>query len=274
MADKLDPNKAYMNQYRYGQANTDVTGDPNWASEFSSGQFGFYAQDKWNASNNFTLTYGLRLDIPVFFDTPVENPEFNALSEKMGWGLKTNDKLSFSPMLSPRVGFRWDINNDRKFILRGGAGVFTGRIPFVWVSNNYSGTGLQLSSYDSNNSTVKGLELILDPTKQNVNADKMKASAGNQDVAVCDKNFKFAQNLRLNLGFDFEALGIDWTAEAIYSKTLNDILYKNLAQEQSGQTFSQKYGYEWDNRPLYQSVVRVLLSQVSMPSEIHPRVIP
>ena len=120
MADKLDPTKAYMNQYRYGQANTDVTGDPNWASEFSSGQFGFYAQDKWNASNNFTLTYGLRLDIPVFFDTPMENPEFNALSEKMGWGLKTNDKLSFSPMLSPRVGFRWDINNDRKFILRGG----------------------------------------------------------------------------------------------------------------------------------------------------------
>ena len=256
MADKLDPNKAYMNQYRYGQANTDVTGDPNWASEFSSGQFGFYAQDKWNASNNFTLTYGLRLDIPVFFDTPVENPEFNALSEKMGWGLKTNNKLSFSPMLSPRVGFRWDINNDRKFILRGGAGVFTGRIPFVWVSNNFSGTGLQLSSYDSNNSSTKGLELILDPNKQSANADKMKASAGSQDVAVCGKNFKFAQNLRLNLGFDFEALGIDWTAEAIYSKTLNDILYKNLAQEQSGQTFSQKYGYEWDNRPLYQSVVK------------------
>lgn len=41
MAGQLDPNKAYMNQYRYGQANTDVTGDPNWASEFSSGQFGF-----------------------------------------------------------------------------------------------------------------------------------------------------------------------------------------------------------------------------------------
>ena len=256
MADKLDPSKAYMDQYRYAQANVDVTGDPNWASEFSSGQFGFYAQDKWDATNNFTLTYGLRLDVPVFFDTPVENKDFNELSEKMGWGLKTNDKLKFSPMVSPRVGFRWDINNDRKFILRGGAGVFTGRIPFVWVSNNFSGTGLQLSSYDSSNSTTKGLELILDPNKQNANADKMKVTAGNQDVAVCGKNFKFAQNLRFNLGFDFEALGINWTAEAIYSKTLNDILYKNLAQEQTGETFSQKYGYEWDNRPLYQSVVK------------------
>ncbi len=256
MAGTLDPTKAYINQFRYGHANTDITGDPNWASEFSSGQFGFYAQDKWAASNNFTLTYGLRLDIPVFFDTPAENKDFNDLSDKMGWGLKTNDKLKFSPMLSPRVGFRWDINNDRRFILRGGAGVFTGRIPFVWVSNNFSGTGLQISSYDSNNSSTKGLQLILDPTKQEQNAQYMTAASGSQDVAVCGKNFKFAQNLRLNLGFDFNLFGIDWTAEAIYSKTLNDILYKNLAQEQTGQTFAQKYGYDWDNRPLYQSVVK------------------
>ena len=249
----------YINQFRYGHANTEVTGDPNWASEFSSGQFGFYAQDKWAASNNFTLTYGLRLDIPVFFDTPAENKDFNELAEKKGWDLKTNRSLSFSPMLSPRVGFRWDINNDRRYILRGGVGIFTGRIPFVWVSNNFSGTGLQLSSYDSNHMSKDNkekLELILDPNKQEQNAQMMAAASGSQDVAVCSKNFKFAQNLRLNLGFDFEALGINWTAEAIYSKTLNDILYKNLAEEQTGQTYSQKFGYEWDNRPLYQSAVK------------------
>ncbi len=250
----LDSNKSYMNEYRYGHANTEVTGDPNWASEFSAGQFGFYAQDKWAASNNFTLTYGLRLDIPVFFDTPAENKDFNDLAVKKGWDLKTNRSLSFSPMFSPRVGFRWDINNDRRFILRGGAGIFTGRIPFVWISNNFSGTGVQISSYDTKN--TKGLELILDPNKQEQNAEKLKATSGNQDVAVCSKNFKFAQNLRLNLGFDFNALGINWTAEAIYSKTLNDILYKNLAEEQTGETFAQKYGYEWDNRPMYQSTVK------------------
>ena len=252
MNDRLDPTKSYMNQYRYGHANVDVTGTTNWASEFSAGQFGIYAQDKWAATNNFTLTYGLRLDIPVFFDTPMENKDFNDWAAKHNYDLKTNRSLSFAPMVSPRVGFRWDINNDRRFILRGGAGVFTGRIPFVWVSNNFSGTGVQISSYDSNYSNTKGLELILDPNKQESNAQKLGAITGNQDVAVCSKNFKFAQNLRLNLGFDFDLLGINWTAEAIYSKTLNDIIYKNLAKEQSGETFSQKYGYEWDNRPLYQ----------------------
>ena len=248
----------YINQFRYGHANTDVTGDPNWASEFSSGQFGFYAQDKWAATNNFTLTYGLRLDIPVFFDTPAENKDFNELAEKKGWDLKTNRSLSFSPMFSPRVGFRWDINNDHRYILRGGVGIFTGRIPFVWVSNNFSGTGLQLSSYDSNymkSEDKKGLRLWLNPNDQGKNEQYMAAKSGSEDVAVCSKNFKFAQNLRMNLGFDFEALGINWTAEAIYSKTLNDIIYKNLAEEQTGETFGQKYGYEWDNRPMYQSNV-------------------
>ena len=179
-----------------------------------------YAQDKWAATNNFTLTYGLRLDIPVFFDTPMENKDFNDWAAKHNYDLKTNRSLSFAPMVSPRVGFRWDINNDRRFILRGGAGVFTGRIPFVWVSNNFSGTGVQISSYDSNYSNTKGLELILDPNKQESNAQKLGAITGNQDVAVCSKNFKFAQNLRLNLGFDFDLLGINWTAVILLFKLL------------------------------------------------------
>lgn len=248
----LNPNNNYMNQYRYGHANTEVTGDPRWQAGFTAAQFSVYAQDKWYASNNFQLTYGLRIDIPIFFDKPAENAGFNAYAKTQGWDVKTNQKLSSTPLFSPRVGFRWDINNDSKFILRGGVGVFTGRIPFVWISNNYSNTGIQLSTY--NTYTTKGLELILDPSKQEENAQKLSAS-GSQTVNVYDHNFKFAQNLRFNLGFDFELLGINWTAEAIYSKTLNDILYKNLAYEETGRTMSQVYtDIPWDNRPLFTRV--------------------
>ena len=67
-----------------------------------------------------------------------------------------------------------------------------------------------------------------------------------------EDNFKFAQTLKANLGFDFNLLGIDWTAEAIYSKTLNDIYYKNLSVDKTGQTFGQVTGYDWDNRPMYE----------------------
>lgn len=252
MAGAIDPKRAYFNTYRYGHANTDVTGDPRWAATFGAAQLGFYAQDKWNASNNFQLTYGLRMEIPIFFDTPSENAPFNEYAANRGWGVKTNQKLSSTPLWSPRVGFRWDIKNDRKYILRGGAGIFTGRIPFVWISNNFSNTGIQMSTYYLNR--PKGINLLLDPNNQEPNVATASA-AGSQTVNVYDKNFKFAQNLRFNLGFDFKALGIDWTAEAIYSKTLNDILYKNLAYEGTGQTFGQKYPtLSWDNRPLYSKV--------------------
>ena len=130
-------------------------------------------------------------------------------------------------MWSPRIGFRWDINNDRNYILRGGIGIFTGRLPFVWLSNNFSNTGIQLSTYDTY-STSK-LRLILDPNKQTENAKELTAS-GSQTVNVYDKDFKFTQNLRVNLGFDANIGGIDWTLEGIYSKNLNDIYYSNLAQ--------------------------------------------
>lgn len=238
----------YIYRYRYGHADTSVTGDDRWEASFSATQLGFYAQDKWDATDNFQLTYGLRMDIPIFFDTPAANEPFNTYAEEQGWNVKTNHKLSSTPLWSPRVGFRWDINNDRRFILRGGVGIFTGRIPFVWISNNFSNTGIQLATYSTY--STSNLQLLLDPNSQSQNEAQLTAS-GSQTVNVYDKDFKFAQNLRLNLGFDFNVLGINWTAEAIYSKTLNDILYKNLAYDMTGETYGNTYGYEWDNRPMF-----------------------
>ena len=240
------PDGSLIRNYYFKQANVDVTGDPRWAAEFSAAQLGFYVQDKWDATDNFQLTYGLRMELPLFFDRPAENVGFNEYAATKGWDLKTNQKLKSTPMWSPRVGFRWDIQKNHKFILRGGVGIFTGRIPFVWLSNSFSNTGIQLESYSSNG--FPALQLILDPNGQQANADQLKAS-GSQEPNVFAKNFKFAQNARLNLGFDFEALGINWTAEAIYGKTLNDVYYKNLAYEANGKTFNQMFPEQyWDTR--------------------------
>lgn len=247
-----NPDGELIYNYYYGSANTDVTGDPRWAAEFGAGQLGLYLQDKWDATTNFQLTYGLRMDMPLFFNTPAENVGFNEFAASEGWDLKTNRRLSKTPMWSPRVGFRWDIKNNRRFILRGGAGIFTGRIPFVWLSNSISNTGIQLRSYNAGQS--EDLQLILDPNRQQENGDRLSVKSGNQIINVFDKHFKFAQNFRLNLGFDFQALGIDWTAEAIYSKNLNDVYYQNLAYEPIGVTYGQQSGYSWDYRPMFQSV--------------------
>lgn len=148
-ADGLGGDGKYIKNFYFKQANVEVTGNPRWAPEFSAAQLGFYVQDKWDVTDSFQLTYGLRMDMPLFFDTPAENAKFNEWAAAKGYGFKTNQKLSSTPMWSPRVGFRWDIEKNRKYILRGGIGVFTGRIPFVWLSNNFTNTGVQTSSYSA-----------------------------------------------------------------------------------------------------------------------------
>ena len=253
-----------LNQYRFCAANVAVTGDPRWAPEFAAGQIGFYAQDKFNVTPNFELTYGLRMDIPLFFDTPTENAEFNASAAKQGWNVVTNHKLSSTPMWSPRVGFRWNIEKEHNMILRGGAGIFTGRIPFVWLSNNFTNTGIQTSVYNvygssglkdgkQNTGKLSDVSLIVDPYKQSENTEKLGTS--NQAINVFDKDFKFTQNLRLDLALDFTLAGIDFTLEGVLSKNLNDIYYKDLTRTEAGKTLGETYeSLAFDNRPMFQKV--------------------
>lgn len=253
-----------LNQYRYCTANVAVTGDPRWAPEFAAGQIGFYAQDKFNVTPNFELTYGLRMDIPLFFDTPTENAEFNASAAKQGWNVVTNHKLSSTPMWSPRVGFRWNIEKEHNMILRGGAGIFTGRIPFVWLSNNFTNTGIQTSVYNVYGSTglkegkqdtgkLSKVSLIVDPYKQSENTEKLGTS--NQAINVFDKDFKFTQNLRLDLALDFTLAGIDFTLEGVFSKNLNDIYYKDLTRTEAGKTLGETYeSLSFDNRPMFAKI--------------------
>lgn len=248
-----------IKQYRFAEANVAITGNPRWAAAFSASTLGFYAQDNFSVTDNLDLTLGVRMDIPLFFDTPVENAPFNEFMVSKGWEYKTNSKLGSTPLFSPRLGFRWNMNDTGRYILRGGVGIFTGRIPFVWLSNNFSNTGIQLSVYsvsvDSNNlDATKDLSIILDPTKQSQNADKLTTS-GSQTINVFNKDFKFPQSLRANLAVDFELGGIEWTAEAIYSKTLNDIAYQNLAIDLTGKTLGEIIpDLSFDQRPMLNKI--------------------
>jgi len=241
-----------IKQYRYQHVNQDVAGSDNWVPSFHSGQLGFYAQDKWAINDNFSLTYGLRMDIPLFFDLPVENKEFTQYASSRGWNVKTNQMPKSSPLLSPRLGFRWDVAGDGRYILRGGAGIFTGRIPFVWISNNFANTGVQYSTYNANGAQkTGGLSLILDPDGQAPNESKLKAS-GSQTVNVVDPDLKMNQSAKFDLGFDFNVLGIDWTVEGLFSKTINDMMYKQLAYSTNGATLGSTYpSLSFDDRPMF-----------------------
>ena len=111
-------------------------GEKNPAARVQFHKAGIYAQDEWNATENFKLTAGIRFEMP-FYPT-IEgnnNKEFAKLAEGQNsiHGLSTADMPKARLNISPRVGFNWDVLKNRNLIVRGGTGIYTGRIPFVWI---------------------------------------------------------------------------------------------------------------------------------------------
>ena len=246
-----------INRFRYGQGVETVTGTKRWTPTFGAGQLGFYIQDKWEIFHNLDLTFGLRADLPYMGDKPTRNDEFNDFARSKGWDLITNQKIAVKPMWSPRLGFRWDTKGDHSLIVRGGIGVFTGRVPYVWLSNNFSNTGIQQMSY--NTTKTSGITPVYDVNKA-ITADPSlnptTPAQNAQTINVFNKDFKFSQQLRLDVAADYKDpfVGINWTLEGIYSKTINDMVVKNYDVTATGETFANKYGVSiGDNRPMFET---------------------
>jgi hypothetical protein len=195
-------------------------------AKFKAAQLGFYAQDEFTPVENLRLTLGMRIDVPVFFDKPGNN---EGVATQFGQQYHTSNTPSGQVLYSPRVGFNWDVNNDSKVQLRGGTGIFSGRVPFVWISNSYTNSGLIQGSVNQN-ATGTGASTVYLPVYTNINdiATKFNPVTTSQINLVRD-NFKLPQVWRSNLAADFRLPGdIVATIEGIYSKTLNDIYYKDI----------------------------------------------
>ncbi len=106
-------------------------------------QLGGYVGDNWAVLPNLALTLGLRLDVPIINDKPTANPKVEQI-----YGIKTDQAASGNLLFSPRVGFNWDVFNDKKTQVRGGVGIFSGRTPYVWISNQFSNTGMDFTRLD------------------------------------------------------------------------------------------------------------------------------
>ncbi|MCK9211529.1 MAG: carboxypeptidase regulatory-like domain-containing protein [Ignavibacteriaceae bacterium] len=124
---------------------SDAAKNPFKGEDIKVGQLAFYAQDEFLVSEKLTLTYGVRVDIPMYFNDMVDNPfsrSLNLLDADGNPEVVDQSKLpKATPLFSPRVGFNWDVTGDRSTQLRGGTGIFTGRLPFVWIGNNISNPG-------------------------------------------------------------------------------------------------------------------------------------
>ena len=220
--------------YAYNYADPSVTGGESiWGGTPRAAQFGFYAQDEWKPNTRFTLTYGLRLDIPTMLNKPTENPDFNssAIAKFNDQYVGTVPKASI--LFSPRIGFRWYMDKAKKSLLRGGAGIFTGRVPFVWIQNAYNNTGMEYKSVSIYKSEeMAQLPFTSNPYEDIVNNPELSfiTPGSSNTINTVSENFKYPQTFRLNLGYE-QDFGYGWkfTFDALYSKGFNNVYFKNLA---------------------------------------------
>ncbi|WP_068704655.1 TonB-dependent receptor [Paludibacter jiangxiensis] len=219
-------------QFKYNYSDYDLTGSYKWAGTVKAGQFGLYLQDKWSINNNFNVTYGVRFDVPMCFNKPTANDAFNLSTYSTTYGVKVGEVPSTKVMISPRVGFRWYTDDSHKTLVRGGAGLFTGRVPFVWLSNMWNNTGMEMKGTTITTNVPKF------GTFGNDAVAAMKSASGSASkptINTVSKDFKYPQVFRANLAVE-QALPYDvkMTVEGLYSKTLNNVWFENLALVDNG----------------------------------------
>ncbi|MCB9274370.1 MAG: TonB-dependent receptor [Lewinellaceae bacterium] len=230
----------------------DLTGDGSKAAaEFKAMQLGLYVQDEFAISRNFTLTGGIRVDLPIITDDPAEDTNFNNVAlPKMQqyYDVAKDIQAGKAPdgqlMFSPRLGFDYDINGDRSTVLRGGLGIFTSRIPFVWPGAMFNNNGLTLGRVDER--SIPTVAFISDIQKQYTDPNFAVPSG---QIDIFTKDFKYPQVFRTNLAVDQELPGgIQASLEGTYTKTLNNVLYTNI---NSDPTVNFNWTGSPDDRPVY-----------------------
>ncbi|MEM8560123.1 MAG: TonB-dependent receptor, partial [Bacteroidota bacterium] len=196
---------------------------PFKGEDIEVGQAAFYLQDEFLVSPRLTLTFGLRADLPIYFTEPVANPYSTGLTALDEFDQpETVDQAELPGaklLLSPRFGFNWDESGERKIQVRGGTGVFTGRVPFVWVGNVISNPG-------ANPNLFPIIDLDEVPEDQQTGDNAILQTTF--DLNAMDPDFVFPQVWTTNLALDYDlGAGFLGTLEAIYSKDINAITMRN-----------------------------------------------
>jgi len=224
-------------------------GESEPASRVQFNRFGIYAQDDWNITNNFKLSYGLRLDELKFNnDDLMTNNKILALDYYDGDGnvrhIDTGKWPGSTLTVSPRLGFTWDVFGNKSLKVRGGTGFFSGRLPLVFFTNMPTNSGMvqyqaQLNAKNTDMSQFAG-GLVTDANgKATIAALREKLiSMGKPEnitpadgtvpssISAVDPDFKMPQVWKSSLAVDYQipvSFPMSVTVEGIYNKMINDV---------------------------------------------------
>ncbi|HZX57915.1 MAG TPA: carboxypeptidase regulatory-like domain-containing protein, partial [Mucilaginibacter sp.] len=202
-------------------------------AKIKAGIYSVYGQDKFHATDNLRLTYGIRFDYDAFPTSLPVNSNVPSLTFQQGIHVDPSVLPKNRIQMSPRFGFNWDVDGDQSTQVRGGTGLFAGTVPFVWISNQASNNGVLFGSYTvvkgaPGNTPAQNGQLIFDP---NIDARHGGGGAANTsyELDVANPNLKYPKIWRTNLAVDHKLpWGIIGTIEGAVSKDINAIYHENL----------------------------------------------
>lgn len=235
-------------------------------------QIGFYLQDEWDIVRNFKLTYGLRLDEMIFDNGSLERN--NAIYDldfggrHIDTGLWPKNRLQ----VSPRLGFNWDVLGDKSLTVRGGTGIFTGRLPLVFFTNMPTNANLVQNSVQFKTTYENGVPTGHDPRldqfvleggmitdmdevikKFNLPTTNEKHVASSK-ISGVDPNFKMPQVWKSSIGIDYKipvGFPLYVSGELIYMRNFNSVTIDNWNIKPQDEWSNLQHFSGADNRVKY-----------------------
>ena len=259
-------------------------GEKNPAARVQFSKVGLYAQDDWNPTENFKLTYGLRLD-GLFFNNSdlMTNNAILGLdyydSDNNVRHIDTGKWPSAGITVSPRVGFKWDVFNDKSLTLRGGSGLFMGRLPLVFFTNMPTNSGMVQYQAQINAKNAEKMGFTMDAFKGGLVTDASGKATTQalldklyslgypktispedgtvpSSIAAVDSKFKMPQVWKTSLAVDYQlpvSFPFTVTAEGIFNKTVNGVMMSDWSMLPA-EGFARWNGA--DNRPVFPATFR------------------
>jgi len=262
--------------YNYSNNNRDYL-LANPSADFNVNMYSLYVQDEIRISDKLSITPGLRADMVNLPTMPSLSDKVKDIMTDPNFGNtytytplnRIENKFLNKVQLSPRLGFRYDALGNQKLIVRGGAGLFTGRIPFAWLAYAYYNTGNNFGAFDQradqqsftpgSDAIKPGPNGIGNFIEQN-GAVINNPNSGRTQIDLVDNNFVMPQVFRASLGIDYETDN-NWrfTIEGMYTKSLKDVLFQQLNTKDN----PLYYGYDKQKQqPVYSGTVDPRFSNI------------
>jgi hypothetical protein len=243
----VDTTSVLYNRFQYRYSALDGAELP--LQKLKVNRYDVYAQDEYQVNKRFKLIYGIRAGLIDFDDTGLSNAtvdgqEYTDENGNREYKIKTGKLPDAKVLWEPRAGFNWDVFGNKKSQVRGGTGIFTGRPPYVWISNTIGNNGVLTGFIDVTGANTKGYKFT---NETGIFTPDVPTLPSTFDIAATENAYRFPQVWKSNVAIDQKLpLGFVATLELMYNRNVNAVKYFDANLEDPIGNFAGP-----DQRPRY-----------------------